>query len=126
MHRRRRTRSTVFASSTDAGQAGGAHQPGHPLAPAGHPEPQAQLGVHPWCAVGPPRGGVDLGDGVAQLLVGDLAGARWPVLPFVVARPRDPQHPAGHRDIDSQVGVIGELLDQPVDHFGPGKASRAK
>jgi hypothetical protein len=56
-----------------------------------------------------------LGDGCRQLFVGDLAGARRPTQPLVVARPRDPQHPAGQRDIDPQVGIVGELTDQPVD-----------
>ena len=123
VHRRRRTRSAMLAPVTDAGQAGGAHQPGHPLAAAGHAESQAELGVHPRCAVGAAGGGMHLGDRGGQLFVGHLAGAGCPAAPLVEARSRHPQHPAGHRDVDA---VSGELVDQPVDHSGPGKASRAK
>ena len=123
VHGRCRSRSAVFAPVTDAGQAAGAHQPGHPLAPAGQSQPHPELGVHPRGAVGAAGGGMHLGDRDGQLLVGHLAGAGCPAAPFVEARSRHPQHPAGHRDVDA---VSGELVDQPVDHFGSGKASRAK
>lgn len=42
--------------------------------------------------------------------------------PLVVARPRDLQNPAGHRDVEA---VGGELLDQPEPYFGR-MFSRAK
>jgi hypothetical protein len=38
-----------------------------------------------------------------------------PRQPFVVARPRHGQHPAGHRDIDTSVDVVGEFTDQRED-----------
>ncbi len=112
MHRRRRVGTAVFAPVTDPGQPAGAHQPGHPLAPAGQPEPEPKLGVHPRSPVGATGGCVHLGDRGSELLVGDLAGAGRPAAPLVEARTGHPQHPAGHRDVNA---VSGELVDQPVD-----------
>jgi hypothetical protein len=112
VHGRQRAAAAVVAPVTDTGQAGGAHEAGHSLPTAGQPEPQAQLGVHPGCAVSAAGGRMHLGDRGGQLLVGDDTGTGGAAAPLVEARTGDPQHPAGHRDVDA---VRGELMDQPVD-----------
>jgi hypothetical protein len=101
----------------------GAHQPFHPL--AAHRElrgAQAQLGVHPWRAVGAPRVGVDGADDLDQLEIGSVAGAGGPFAPGVEAAGGHVQDPAGRGDGDA---VGGELSDHRVDHFGR-TFSRAK
>ena len=66
----------VVRMQADAGQAGGAHQPRHPLAPA-HARPQAELGVQPRCAVGTAayrhRLGQQIFPGVGDLRVRELS-----------------------------------------------------
>jgi hypothetical protein len=117
-----RSGPAVFAPMTDPGKAGGAHQPSDPLPPAGHAETQPQFGVHPRCAIRASGSGVNFGDGLRQRRVGGLAEAGRTAPPLVEARPRDTEHPAGHRDVDA---VGGKLLDQPERNFGR-TFSRAK
>ena len=78
---------------------------------------------------GPPAGGrPDRADPVTQgvhrrqLRVIAVTGAGRPAAPFVKARGRDLQDPAGHRDREP---VGGKLLDQPEPYFGR-MFSRAK
>ena len=58
---------------------------------------------------------MDVDDGVRQIGVLEVTVRGRSVAPLVVARPRDLQDPAGHRDIEA---VRGELLDQPEPYFG--------
>jgi hypothetical protein len=125
VHGRRRAGPVPFAPVTDPGQARAAHQPGDPLAPARQPQAEPELGVHPRRPVRAAGGGMDRGDGAAQLLVGHGPSAGRPAEPVVVARAGDLQDSAGHRDIDPQVDVLGELTDQPEPYFG-STFSRAK
>lgn len=74
VHRRRWSCSAVLAPLADHGQAVAAW--GGPLAYARTPSPGRDgVRLAPAGAVGAAGGGVHLGDGNAQLVVGDLAGA---------------------------------------------------
>jgi hypothetical protein len=117
--------AALLAAMAQAGDACFAHQPGHAFATATQTQPEPEFGVHPWGPIGAPRVAVHLEDGVGQPGVVDIAGRGRSVPPLVVARPGHLQHPAGHRDIDSQIGVVGELTDQPEPYFG-STFSRAK
>ncbi len=103
-------------------QAGVAHQPLDASVADLHALSENELGVDASVAVGAVRGGVDLTDRLHQMGLFPRAIARRPRAPFVVARRRDVQDPAGHRDGDP---VSGEFLDHRVDHFGR-TFSRAK
>ncbi len=82
----------------------------------------AQLGVNPANPVGLSGAGVDGDDGVGQLRVITVTRAGRPVAPFVEARGRHTQDPAGHRDGEP---IGGQFLDQPEPYFGR-MFSRAK
>jgi hypothetical protein len=90
------------------------HQPGHPFTADPDPHPEAQLGVHLRRAVGAARHRVHVDDGDGQVGVLEVTPGRWPGPPLVVPRPRQVQHPAGHRDVDP---VRGELSDQPEPYL---------
>jgi hypothetical protein len=104
---------------------GQAHQPGDALATHSDVLGEPQLGVHPRRPISTPRHLVDVDDGVGQVYVGEVPARQRTPAPLLVARTRHSQHPAGHRDIDVQVGVVGEFLDQPERYFGR-TFSRAK
>ena len=122
MSRRRWLPATAFALVADALQTGQPHQSGDAFAADPHPEAETQLGMNARRAIGAARLVVDPGDRLRQLLIGECPHRRRPVQPVVVARGRDLQHPAGHRD-GKPVG--GELADQPEPYFGR-MFSRAK
>jgi hypothetical protein len=87
-----------------------AHEPGHALATNPDVQPQAQLGMHVWCAVGGAAAGIDLADLLGKDRIGQRPGRRWPRGPGVVAGACHTQHAA-------QLGdpVVWLLrLDQPV------------
>ena len=104
-----------LAAVSDAGEAIQAHQPCDALLADMNTEPEPQLGQHPRRPVGSARVAVNLPNGHRERLVRDRARRWWPGRPLVVARRRDLQEPAGHRDRDS---VGGKLLDQPEPYFG--------
>src|SRR4051794_2038672 len=79
------------------------------------PQPEGQFGVHPRRPVRISRLLVDFGDVFQQQFVVLVAGRRWTVVPFVVARAGNAEQPAGHRDVDT---VVGEFMDQPERYFG--------
>jgi hypothetical protein len=108
-------RALLVGVPTDPGPPGDPQQPGHPLAtdPQTHPEPE--LGMGSWGSVGASRHRVDVHDRVAQIGVLKIAVGQVSIVPLVVARSGDPEHPAGHRDIDP---VVGKLADQPEHYFG--------
>ena len=99
----------------DPAQAGDPQQPGDPFPADPDPHPEPQLGMDPGGSVGTARHGVDVDDGVRQISVLEITCRGWSVAPLVVARPRDLQDPAGHRDVEA---VVGELLDQPEPYSG--------
>ncbi len=100
-----------------------AHQAGDAFAPARDPEPEAQLGMYPWSAVGAAGVGMDAFDRGGQLGIRNSPGRQGPGLGFVVAGAGDAQHLAGHRD---GVPVLGQLTDQRGAHFGGSTFSCAK
>ena len=112
----------ALAAVADPGDTDDAHQPRHPFAAGPNPATQPQLGMNARCAVGAARGPMHLADLISQHRVIDIASRRPATEPLVVARPRNLEHPAGHRDIDT---VSGKLLDQPEPYFGR-TFSRAK
>ena len=99
-----------------------AHEPLDAFAPDPYALSEAELGVHPWRAVGVARSGVDVADDLDQLQIRPPARGGGAVAPGVVAAGRDAEDPAGHRDRNV---VGGELADYRVDHFGR-TFSRAK
>ena len=121
MHRGRRT-SMLPVPAVDPVQSGSPHQPRDALATAADAASQPEFNVHPRHTVGPARHGVDLDDLRAERRVDDRARRERAIPPLVVPGLRDTQHPAGHRDGRP---VDGELMDQPVLHFG-STFSRAK
>ena len=58
---------------------------------------------------------VDVVGGVDQVRVITVALTHRLLAPGVVGLLGEAQHPAGHRDMDLPVGVLGELADQPVN-----------
>jgi hypothetical protein len=94
-----------------ARQATKAHQPLDALAPDVHVILQAQLGVHPWRPVGLQRVGVDLGDPLAQRLIGNRPRRRLARRPGVKPGPADLQHAA--HDLDRVLGP--RRGDEPED-----------
>lgn len=72
--------------------------------------------------VGRPRSGVNLDDHVEQVGILKITVRRWPFSPLVVARGRDTQDPARHRDGEP---VSGKLTNEPEPYFG-STFSRAK
>ena len=111
-----------FASMRHPGQTIEAHQPCDALLPDVNTEPEPQLGQHPRGTIGAARLPMDSSDRGRERRVSDRARRRRPSDPFVVARGRHPEEPAGHRDGNP---VRGELLDQPEPYFG-STFSRAK
>ncbi len=90
---RQRPGPGAFAVVTDPGQAGRRHQPGDPLAPAGHPGAQPEVGVDPRSAVGAPGPGVDVPDPAEQLLIAPIPGRGRPVAQVVVGGAWQLEHP---------------------------------
>jgi hypothetical protein len=63
-----------LSAAVDALQALLTHQPGDPLAPDVNVQPEPQLGVHAWGAVGAAAAGMDLADLSAQGGIGQGSG----------------------------------------------------
>jgi hypothetical protein len=108
--------------AVDSGQTVAGHQAGDLASPDLVGAAQDELGVDPADSVGRPGSGMDLDDRVQHIGVLDVAVRRWPFDPFVVARGRDTQDPARHRDGEP---VSGKLTDEPESYFG-STFSRAK
>ena len=105
-------RAAVPSAPVEALDPGLAHQPGDPLEVHRQTQPEGQLGVHPRGSIGASRLGMNVSDVLEQQCVLLTSWRVEPGYPFVVARPRHVQHPAGHRDIDV---VVGEFTDQRED-----------
>jgi hypothetical protein len=107
-------RAAAASSPVESLQAGLAHEPGDPLEIYQHSVLVAEFGVHSGRAVGAPAisflsHGVNVFEDQFVLLG---AEGGWAAEPVVVARSGHAQDPAGHRDIDLNVRVVGEFTDQ--------------
>jgi hypothetical protein len=96
----------------EARDAGLAHDAGDSLAVHRHPVLVPELGVHPRRAVGATAILPHVMDVFENQLVLLCAERGWAAEPVVVTRSGHAQYPAGHRDIDMNVGVVGEFTDQ--------------
>jgi hypothetical protein len=90
------------------------HQPGDPLLADPDPVDELQLGVDPGCPVDLLGPEMDLTDPLAELAVGELACARRPALPGVVALTRHADDPAQQGDGE----LCSLLLDEPEPGHG--------
>ena len=109
-------------AAVDPSQAVTSHQTSDLASPDLAGAAQDQFGVDPPDSVGRPGSGMNLDDRVQQIRVLDVAARGWPLGPLVVARGRDAQDPARHRDGEP---VGGKLMNEPEPYFGR-TFSRAK
>ena len=86
------------------------HASGDRLATNSDVQPQPQLGVHAWDAIGPAAAGVDLADLLGERLVSHGPLLPRPACPGVIARACHTQH-AGKTG-DRMVGFL--RIDQPI------------
>jgi len=100
----------VPSAAVDADDTAGAHEPGDTLAGDPDVQPEAQLGVDAWGAVGATAAGVDLADLAYERLVSQCPGRRWARGPGVIAGACHTQH-AGQTG-DAVVCFL--RVDQPI------------
>jgi len=100
----------VPSAAVDADDAAGPHESGDTLAADPDLQPQAQLGVDAWGAVGATAAGVDLADLADERLVSQCPGGRWARGEGVLAGACHTQH-AGQTG-DAVVCFL--RVDQPI------------
>ena len=109
-------------SAVDPGQAVTRHQPGDLATPDPMRAAHDQLGVDSSDPVGRSGRSMDLDDHIEQVGVLQVTVRGRSFGPLVVARRRDAQDPARHRDGEP---VSGKLTNEPEPYFG-STFSRAK
>ena len=102
-------------------QPGNPHQPGHALATTAYPG-RAQVGMDPWCPIGPPTLLVRGADAGQQRRVRLGAGRGSACAPCVVAAGGDAQHATEHGD--RMMGLLS--LHERKPHSGVCPVSWAK
>ena len=98
------------SAAVDADDTAGTHEPSDTLAADSDVQPQAQLGVDAWGAVGATAAGVDLADLADERLVSQCPGGRWARGEGVLAGACHTQH-AGQTG-DAVVCFL--RVDQPI------------